>query len=85
MGFAFALSFFPGFVHLLAGILAFGPGVAGSLVFGMLSLRDALDFSGSRGTLVLCRIGPSVSASRERASSQGPSFTKARKLNSFSS
>lgn len=58
-------SFFPGFMHLLAGILVFGPCVAGSLVFGMLSLGDALDFSGSRGNLVLCRIGPSVSESEK--------------------
>lgn len=65
MGFAFTLSFFPGFVRLLAGILAFGPRVAGSLVFGMLSLRDALDFSGGRGNLVLCRTGPSMSESEK--------------------
>lgn len=65
MGFAFTLSFFLRFVHLLAGILAFGPCVAGSLVFGMLSLRDALDFDGSRGNLVLRRTGPSVSESEK--------------------
>lgn len=65
MGFAFTLSFFPGFVHLLAGALAFGPGVAGSLVFGLLSVRDALDFGGSRGNSVLCRTGPSVCESEE--------------------
>lgn len=64
-GFAFTLSFFPGFVHLLAGVLAFVPCVAGSLVLGVLSLRDALDFSGSRGNLVLCGTGPSVSESEK--------------------
>lgn len=74
-------SFFPGFVHFLAGTLAFGPSVAGSLAVDMLSLRDA--FAGSRGNSVLRRTGPSVSES-ERARSQGIFLTKARKLNSFS-
>lgn len=45
-----------------AGVLAFGSRVAGSRGFSMLSLRDALDFSGS---LVLCRTGPSVSESEQ--------------------
>lgn len=64
MGFAFTLSVLPGFVHLLAGSLALML-VAGSLVFIMWSLRDALDFGGSRGNAALLMAGPSVSESQK--------------------
>lgn len=51
-------------MHLLAGSLALAP-VAGSLVFGMRSLRDALDFGGSRGNAAHLMAGPSVSESQK--------------------
>lgn len=43
--------------------LALAP-VAGSLVFSLQSLRDALDFGGSRGIAALLMAGPSVSESQ---------------------
>lgn len=81
-GFAFTLSVLPGFVHLLSGSLALVP-VAGSLVFSVQSLRDALDSGGSRGNAALLMAGPSVSES-QRGQAARLLLTKARKLNSFS-
>lgn len=57
-------SILPGSVHLLAGSLALAL-VAGSLVCSVQSLRDALDFGGSRGKAALLMAGPSVSESQK--------------------
>lgn len=72
-------AFFPRFVHLLAGILALGPAVAGSLLSARRALEMPLTLVGAGGTVLR---GPGQVSESGKGQAARAFPTRARKRNS---